>query len=347
VDTLTQELLDEIFRNFFVFKPNITKHIQPFPATVRQAVLNCRLVQRRWRDSFWLNSAFICMLEGTPFVWQNRRNPRLEAIADTRFANMMIGLSLCGMDLGLLSEDSLLFIGYLVPLLRRFGWLEHFRYYPISPKCLDGTWSRGKILDLDDRSLDNSGNLALVEDNDDVQNQNEWSYNLFINSICEAGLDIDSIDMPLFGNRAAYCALPTFPCILHPMTLKVLCLTIVSVPEDEASYDWIYRCQTLEALQLSFSMCPKNQPPAYLPPDGYYGIMPGWWPSHSDFRLISLKTSRLMSDNQYSFAVEDICQYLSMFPNISELAFAHIMLAEGTWKDFLERLHSLNLDKLF
>jgi hypothetical protein len=204
-----------------------------------------------------------------------------------------------------------------------------------------------KILDLDPRSLDDSGNPALVEDNDDVQNQNEWSYNLFINSICEAGRDIDSIDMPLFGNRAAYCALPTFPCIVHPMTLKVLCLTMVSVPEDEAFYDWIYRCQALEALQLSFSMCPKNQPPAYLPPDGYHGIMPGWWPSHSDFRLISLKTFQLMSDNQYSFAVEDICQFLSMFPNISELAFAHIMLAEGTWKDFLERLQSLNLEKLF
>jgi hypothetical protein len=67
----------------------------------------------------------------------------------------------------------------------------------------------------------------------------------------------------------------------------------------------------------------------------------------SPSQLLTLKELRLSADNQYVFTASDINEFLSMFPNLKVLAFAHIQLVYGNWSGFLESLTRLNLETLW
>jgi hypothetical protein len=61
-----------------------------------------------------------------------------------------------------------------------------------------------------------------------------------------------------------------------------------------------------------------------------------WWPEYfqdPDFhaRLHKVKEFRLMADNQYCFAEEDVLLALGIFPNLKKLGLAHMLLGVGRW----------------
>jgi hypothetical protein len=364
METLPQEILDEIFRAFNIFEHKVTARFHNFPAAVRQAILNCRLVQRRWRDSLILERLFVNVLEETPFVWHNHRIPKLEDIGDTKYGNWMQTLSLCGMDLGLISQgaDARWGVGrkeaekensiveYLVHLLLRVSWVEHLRYYTISPKCLDGTWPEGKVSEWDDHSFEKYGYPALAAGEHSwygVQNENEWTYQRILEAFYMAGLWIESIEMPLLGNRAAYCALEACFWVWLPETLRRLSMTVTKTFFFNRLERFLKNLSGLEILEMSFSTDREWQR-AFLPPGDTWHLME-LSPAlslHTLPKLLSLKEFRLMSDNQFSFSVSDICEFLTLCPKISELGFAHIMFSEGTWKELMRRLEPLRLESI-
>lgn len=167
---LPQEILDNIFLYIWDTEQPTTERFDNVSKTSIRTILNCRLVARRWFDSETLTRVFVGVLTLTPFVWYNHRLPALEEISETpkysRRFNTVI--TICGMDLGLVTlkdhdrwgpgrdeldkENSV--THYLVHLLRRLSWIEHFQYYPIHPNCLDGTWPNWEVTDSDRTSLE-------------------------------------------------------------------------------------------------------------------------------------------------------------------------------------------------
>jgi hypothetical protein len=361
MDTLPQELLDEIFRAFFVFEKDITARIATFPAEDRQAILNCRLVQRRWRDSLILERLFVNILEETPFVWHSHRIPKLEDIGDTKYGNWMSCLSLCGMDMELISrgshegwklerneidkENSI--TEYLVHLLRRFSWVEHLRYYPISPKCLDGTWPEGKVSKCCDNSFERLGYPAPAEGENlwrGVECDNHWIYERLFEGV--ADLWLESIEMPLFGNRAGCCAVPMPFNRSIPQALRRLSLTVKRMLVGGPLYWWLSQLSKLEVLDISISPDPGCG--SFLPPREIYLLLDQNWMQDQPLpKLPALAEFRLMSHNRCSFSVSEICKFLDLCPNLSKLGFAHVMLADGTWKELLRRLEPLDLESLY
>jgi hypothetical protein len=111
---------------------------------------------------------------------------------------------------------------------------------------------------------------------------------------------------------------------------------------------WLKNLSGLEILEMSFSTDREWQR-VFLPPGDTYYLMElsPELSLHTLPKLLSLKESRLMSDNQFSFSVSDICEFLTLCPKISKLGFAHIMFSEGTWEELMRRLELLDLELLY
>jgi hypothetical protein len=105
MDALSQELLDEVFKGLLQYDLAVTARLRILKPAARQAILNSRLVQRRWNESKVLEPLFVFVLEETPFVWYNDRLPILEEIGFSKWGNKMRTLPLCGMDMGLVTKD--------------------------------------------------------------------------------------------------------------------------------------------------------------------------------------------------------------------------------------------------
>ena len=163
MDALPQELVDNILAGLFQHDFAITARFRTLRPDARQAILNCRLVQRRWSKSKILDILFTEVLAETPFIWRNHSMPALEAIADTKWGSRLRLLSICGRDMGLITESpaarwgvdrkdmekKLPITEYLVNLLCKLGSVFRLRHYPIHPKCLDGTWPNWKVSQSD------------------------------------------------------------------------------------------------------------------------------------------------------------------------------------------------------
>lgn len=205
MEKLPQGILDDVFLYIFDTEQLTTERFDKVSKTSIRTVLNCRLVARRWFDSETLIHVFVGVLSLTPFVWYNHRLPALEEISEipkySRYFTRAI--TICGMDLGLVTlknhdrwgpgrdeldkENSV--THYLVHLLRRLSWIEHFRYYPIHPNCLDGTWPNWEVPEADRTSLEmcfqggserfSYGYPALTEGEyswEGVQKESQWIF---------------------------------------------------------------------------------------------------------------------------------------------------------------------------
>jgi hypothetical protein len=367
MESLPQELLDEVFMNLVELYFPDTARFSILSATTRQTIQNCRLVQRRWNGSARLEQRFLWVLEETPFVWHNHRIPKLEAIGETQWGNMMRTLSLCGMDLGLTTlgtsarcgadrddmDEETSVVRYLTHLLRGVSWVEGIRYYPISPKCLDGTWLNWKVNELDDRH-ERGGYPPLQEGEHSwlgVREENEWIYARIVEAVDEAHLWIESFDMPLFGNRAPHCAVDTTRMGFwgYSMLTRVS-ISITKVWGGDLHWPFLEAMQSLEYLDVSLSLCPelRNHGRGFLPPASRYNLIYRRTATENYcLRLPKVKEFRLMADNQYSFATYDILEFLSMFPNLSRVGFAHIMLVHGTWQELCRNLVPWQLERLW
>jgi hypothetical protein len=82
MNSLPQELLDEVFYQIFDGHQPVTERFETFTPTSMRTILDCRLVERRWFESEILTRNFVWALQETPFVWHNHRLPVLEATSE-------------------------------------------------------------------------------------------------------------------------------------------------------------------------------------------------------------------------------------------------------------------------
>jgi len=389
---LPQELLDDVFLYIWNTEQPTTERFDNVPKTSIRTILNCRLVARRWFDSETLTRVFVGVLSLTPFVWYNHRLPALEEISETpkysRWFNHTI--TICGMDLGLVALGDYDRWGpgrderdkenpvaqYLVHLLRRLSWVEHFRYYPIHPNCLDGTWPKWKVSESDRTSLETCfqggpkrssyGYPALTEGEfswEGVQKETEWIFPRIMEAFDESHVWLHSLESSLLGNRASYCAISvgnTPPRYARtnvyigrdlfewfPRSLKRVAITITRHNiRPVLNSDCLERLENLEYLDITLSKSPHLQSRWIGPFD---------WPESLSRRhsfappeLKKLKEFRLMADYQNVFEQHDIIHLMSFFPNVKKLAFGHILLnGNGYWSDVLHQLAAFDLEELW
>jgi hypothetical protein len=236
MNSLPQELLDEAFLHVIERHQPVTERFETFTPTSLHTILTCRLVARRWLESETLISIFVWVLQETTFAWHSHRIPALEAISElpkyARWFGEETTLSIRGMDMALLErgeyerwgpgrdrlDEQRLVVPYLVHLLRRFSWVEHLRFYPIHPRCLKGTWPTWEVSNADTASFETcfiGSGRARYEHSPlakgeyswyGVQREGEWIFPRIMEACWNSNLWLKSVETPLFGNRASYCA---------------------------------------------------------------------------------------------------------------------------------------------
>ena len=280
MDALPLEILDGIFKGLWQCESPVTARLEIFTQPARQAILNSRLVQRRWNESSVLESIFTYVLEETPFVWHNHRILKLEEIGFSELGNKMRTLSLCGMDMGLVTqsasarwgmdrsaqETDMPIVEYLVHLLQRLTWVDHLIFYPIHPKCLDGTWPDWKVSRSDQQGdqygWEHFGYPALANGEQSwygVQKEAAWIFDRIMHGIADSilGDHLQSIKMPLMGNRTSYCGVPTYLENMFLPQLTYVAVSVSHVPNGFFFMPYLEMMTSLEYLEVAFSTCPE------------------------------------------------------------------------------------------
>jgi len=236
MNTPPQEILDEVLTHIVDRHQSVTERFKTFTPALLHTILACRLVARRWFESEVLAYIFTWVLSETPMVWYNHRLPVLEEISEIpKYASWFNqSIAICGMDMSLAKygkyerwgpgrdelEKENPIIPYFVHLLRRFSWVEHFRFYPIHPRCLNGSWPNWKVSEGEripiDTCFDGTMNsprygypvLAGGEYSwQGVQCESAWIYPRIMEALLYSDLILYSVESALFGNRASYCAI--------------------------------------------------------------------------------------------------------------------------------------------
>ena len=392
MEKLPQEILDDVFVHLTHTEsaPIIERFDGLCKLSVR-TVLNCRLVARRWFESDVFIRDFVDIVSRTPLVWYNHRLPVLEEITEipkyNRWFNQTI--TICGMDLGLvtLGEYDRWGTGrgdldkenpvtqYLIHLLCKISWVKHFRYYPIHPNCLDGTWPKWEVSESDRVSFETCfrggpersryGYPALEEGEYSwwgVQLESEWIFPKIMEAFKESHPTLDILESPLLGNRASYCAISGGADALRrtpssltydlfqwfPNTLRHVAINI-TCPRGGPLFmsRGLEELVNLEYLEITISKTPEElvaDAGPFRAPFDLGSRSPDLW-----YELKNLKEFRLMSDYQSSFSEFDILNLLNFFPNLERLALGHILLASshGNWCDLLQKLAGFNLKELW
>lgn len=243
-------------------------------------------------------------------------------------------------------------VEYLVHLLQHFRGLRWLRYHTIHPKCLDGSWPNWTVSSEDDLHLGEIRVLPVASEEHSwagIQMDNKRIFRRIIDAIHEADIWLQGFEMPLIGNRASYGAVASNAVVLNfGATLTYLSMSITDMYEGELRF-WVGYLDCLEVLDLSFSTLMDRRlmwqgfRPWQNPPFRLMDPVPNL----EDVQLLTLKELRLSADNRYVFTASDINKFLSCFPNLSKLGFAHIQLAYSTWGEILESLATLNVETLW
>ena len=382
MDTLPQEILDEVLTHIVDRHQPVTERFKTFTPASLHTVLACRLVARRWFESEVLVYIFAWVLSETPMVWYNHRLPVLEEISEIpKYASWFNqSITICGMDMSLVEygayerwgpgRDELdkenPIVPYLAHLLRRFSWVEHFRFYPIHPRCLNGSWPNWKVSKeervpvdacFDDRTSPRYGYPVLAEGEyswQGVQCESAWIYPHIMEGLLYSDLCLYSVESALFGNRASYCAisLPVSGSGFSPVEhfsydLTRIAITCTNVAPISIFGTWMMDIENLEYVEITLSRSPKDEHHYYNLPLGGSHLMCGYRPEDEGKFLKKLKDFRFMSDCQYFYSVDDLLACLRPFSNLENVAFGHILLGEGDWSSLVQRLVPFKLKKLW
>jgi hypothetical protein len=184
-----------------------------------------------------------------------------------------------------------------------------------------------------------------------VQRKSEWIFSPIMQAVGNCGLWLESIETPLLGNRASYCAVSQHDFFRSfPSTVTRVAITITRVWPQRDIFDTYLRVlHDLAYLEITMSRSPADHfdgdGPLCAPHRLSSATEPGGFAKH--YRLFKLKEFRLMSDHQYTFFEHEIFLALTYFPNLEKVAFGHIVLAEGDRSTLLQRLAALNLERLW
>jgi hypothetical protein len=363
MDTLPQELLDAVLGHLAAHNFPFSARFAVLDDASRRAVLTARLVARCFCDSKMLKVLFVAVLEETPFHWRGNQMPWLVELSRSKFASQMSTLSLCGMDSDPWNLDKNVLLGFgrpvkamfrtdLPSVLRRFACVKHLRYYTISPKCLGGVfWGHTPV-----NYLDPNPRFGYPADEENVhswlfqQQDPSWICGSTMDDVVNAGLALESITFPLFGNRASYCAIQVTNAYF-PTALKRLTISLTERFEAVPLFvPWLKSLRNLTFLEMTVSRHPLS-----LRPWGSFAsclqLTNVEAPTSRD-QLPRLEEFRLMSDNQNCFSERDLLLALALFPKLRKLGLAHVLIKSqlnnaNSWESFLAQLIPKNLDRLW
>ncbi|KZM22493.1 uncharacterized protein EKO05_0000796 [Ascochyta rabiei] len=368
MDLLPQELLDGIIEQLAVYDFPTSARFPILDGVSRQAILNARLVRRCFRYSNILTNLFIAVMEETPFLWHGSQMPRLLELARSGYAGRMSTLSLSSMNprpsqhnllVGAASQSvrsgrpfTALVPKDLITALRQFVRVKHLRYYPISPKC----FQEARLSGTSRTDADPRVRYGYSQDND---NLNSWLrgqheptriYDDAMSDSAKAGLALESVTFPLFGNRASYCGVQ-ITAVQFPRALKRLSISLTDRFHDVAIFEpWLGGLKHLTFLEVAISRSPESLGPwnSFANCRRLTNIDT---PAASD-QLFRLEELRLMSDNQSCFSEHDLLSGLDMFPNLRKLGLAHILIKSQTnnavsWSSFVRRISPRGLQRLW
>lgn len=355
MDSLSQELLELILEQLAEYEFPITARFPVLDDASRQAILDARLVRHCFRDSAALTRLFVAVLEDTPFLWHGNQMPRLGEVAASKYAATMTTLSLSGMNLKKWYEYSSMMTApmNLTAVLRRFVRVKHIRYYPMSPKCFKMDFPIGKFRG----GLGPRAQNGYPEDDDRInswlerqQEEGAFRFDNTMFGINNAGLALDSVTFPMFGNRASYCSMELTTDIF-PVALKRLSISLTYRFHDTAIFEpWLKTLKNLTFLEIAISRNPGSL---------------GTWNSFTNCRPLTTKVEptendqfprleelRLMSDNQNCFSESELLMGLELFPNLRKLGLAHILIRSqnnnrDSWRSFVKRLIPKDLKRLW
>lgn len=362
MQTLPRELLDEVIQQLAEHAFPNSARFPVLTAVSRQAILSARLVGRGFRDSTKLKELFIVVLEETPFMWHRYRMPQLIKVSRSDLAGEMKTLTLCGMSLDSWHEDEVpavqsdrretrRFPRDLMPVLQRFVHVKHLRYYAISPKCFQD-WP-GRKPRVGTGPVAQWGYLAddaMVQSWLQEQEDPSWVYIDTMMGVVDAGLALESVTFPLYGNRASYCGIQVTSAYF-PSALKRLTISLTDRLHDSAIFEpWLGALRSLTFLEVAISRNPNSLGP---------------WNSFANCRRLTdveridschelpmLEEIRLMTDNQICFSERDLLQGLNLFPRLRKLGLAHTLIKSqlnnaDSWGSFIRRLVARELERLW
>ncbi|KAF9693198.1 hypothetical protein EKO04_008732 [Ascochyta lentis] len=369
MDSLPQELLDAILEQLAAYNFPSSARFSVLDDVSRQAILDARLVRRCFRYSSTLTNLFIAVMEETPFLWHGNQMPRLLELAKSEYAGRIRTLSLSSTNLKPWQHNSFVSAAdqstrprprvraALVPkdlttALRHFVHVKHLRYYPISPRCFQEAWPGNKSR----FNIRPTLRYGYPQDNRNVlswlhrQQEPTWIHGNALSDLLKAGLALESLTFPLFGNRASYCGVQ-ITAAHFPPTLKRLSISLTDRFHDVAIFEpWLSALKNLTFLEVAISRSPESLGP---------------WNSFANCRrltntdtptandqLFRLEEFRLMSDNQNCFSEHDLLSGLNLFPNLRKLGFAHILIKSQmnnavSWNSFVKRIIPRSLQQLW
>jgi hypothetical protein len=189
--------------------------------------------------------------------------------------------------------------------------------------------------------------------------ESEWIFPKIMEAVKESHLWLESVETPLFGNRASYCAIsgggddmfvrpPLDRDLFKYFPFRHLKhVAITNTHHMGMPFFWsggLERLTNLEYLEITLSRHPED-------PGHECGplTMPVMMSAPIRYQLEKLVEFRLMADHQHSFAENDILHFLNFFPNLQYLALGHILLANlsGNWSSLLNQLTVYDLEELW
>jgi hypothetical protein len=152
------------------------------------------------------------------------------------------------------------------------SWIEKLRFYPIHPKCLDGTWPSWEVSEPDKVSFETCftgrggvkyGYPPLAEGEYSwygVQKESEWIFPRVMEAVRESHVWFESVETPLFGNRASYCAVSQHAWFeFFPSTLTRVAITMTRVWPQGDIFDTFHQVlANLKYLETTLSRRPVD-----------------------------------------------------------------------------------------
>ncbi|KAF2265922.1 hypothetical protein CC78DRAFT_578773 [Lojkania enalia] len=343
INDLPRETFDKVCRNLLEYEYPTTERFPTLTLASKRGILSARTVWAGLRECSPLRELFVKVLEETPFFTIGTRMPDLEAVSQSEYAKLMATLSLCGLILkaeGIGRPSG--FYTYLAVVLEQFPRIKHLRYYPVTKRYFDGCWSTQTRFRwgraeyyctlAGEPARAYSPGMKRCGDNDIV---------VFCQACAKAGLELESVTVPLFGNRGLWCAVQPYA---TPSSIKRLSVNLTGFGERSLGIRsnaiiqlWIAGLPQLEFLEIAVARKAEETTVTPTHITGFSGFR----------KLTTVKEFRLLTDSTYFFQESDIIDNLRWFPMLKRLSLGYIQLMNGTWDSLVWRLLPLNLDALW
>jgi hypothetical protein len=313
--------------------------METIPQELLDTILSARLTCRAFHRSKALIEQFIALVSETPLIRNEYAIPALEHLSASPYAATLIMLSLSGITLYPRPNSSLWgneFIEYLANLLSHFPSVKHLRFYHVTPASLKHV-SRTKYI----KDMHNSPFDETCITHGEPQFSNYHAFSSILAAFRRAKINLVTLTTPLLGNRAAYCAIQPYG--THwPLTLTRLSINLTDVHLVAMLDQWIFALQNLETLDIALSHAPgiRFGAPQRLvdhPAAGEEEVR----------KLPKVKHFTLTADNWHAFPSSAILSMIKVFPNLTSLGLAYIMLRRGTWSGVLGSLQPLGLERVW